>query len=96
MSRYCLTCNQFLKDNEIHVHTWTKETEMIKVTVYDIYNNTHVWEVSTWEKAREYAKRIILEGLWYKEGKDEIFMPVWEIIKVKIGEGAVLLIRLSR
>jgi len=61
-----------------------KGAKMVIVKVYDIYNNTHEWEVRDIEKAREYAKRIVVEGLWYKDGDEEIFFPVHKIVKVKL------------
>ena len=57
---------------------------MYKVVVYDIFNNKHEWTVETIEKGREYAKRIIMEGLWEKQGEEEVFYPVHQIIKVKV------------
>lgn len=57
---------------------------MFEVIVYDVYNNTHVFTVDTVEKGREYAKRIITEGLWVKDNGDELFYPVKAIIKVKV------------
>lgn len=57
---------------------------MFKVKVYDIYNNTREFAVETVEMGREYAKRIITEGLWIKEGMDEVFYPVHQIVKVKV------------
>ena len=55
------------------------------VKVYDIFNNTFEYLVPTKENGREYAKRIITEGLWRKEGDLEIFYPVHEIVKVTVG-----------
>lgn len=59
-----------------------------KVKVYDFYNNTREWVQPTKKKAREYAKRIITEGLWYKEEEGgvvvEVFLPVHRVVKVKV------------
>jgi hypothetical protein len=57
---------------------------MFNVIVYDVFNNTHEWPVESIEKAREYAKRIIMEGLWYIDNDQEIFLPVHQIVKAKI------------
>ncbi len=57
---------------------------MFEVIAYDTFNNTHRFEVDTLEKGREYAKRIITEGLWIKEDDGEIFYPVHIIVKVKV------------
>lgn len=57
---------------------------MVTVKVYDIYNNIHEWKVDDIKKAREYAKRIIIEGLWYRDEEGEVFFPVHRIIKVKL------------
>lgn len=61
---------------------------MFEVTVYDIYNNTHSFRVESKEKGREYAKRIITEGLWLAEGEHleegEVFYPVHSVVKVKV------------
>lgn len=59
-----------------------------KVTVHDIFNNKHEWEVESREKGREYAKRIITEGLWFLdiEGEKEVFYPVHQIVKVELSK----------
>lgn len=57
---------------------------MHDVIAYDVYHNTHKWTVASVEKAREYATRITTEGLWYREGEEEIFLPVHSVLKVKI------------
>lgn len=54
------------------------------VTAYDIFNNEHDFPVKNLAKGREYAKRIIMEGLWYVDGEDEVFLPVHQIVKVKV------------
>jgi hypothetical protein len=59
----------------------------MKVKVYDIYNNVHTFSVESVEKGREYAKRIITEGLWFFENGDEVFYPVHRIVKVTIEKG---------
>ncbi len=55
-----------------------------KVRVYDYFQNTHEWTVESIQKAREYAKRIVTEGLWYVDGDEEVFLPVHQVFKVKI------------
>jgi hypothetical protein len=60
--------------------------KMWRVKVYDTFNNTHEWGVANRDKAREYAKRIITEGLWFNDGDEEVFYPVHQVVKVKIGE----------
>ncbi len=58
---------------------------MFEVIAYDTFNNTHRFEVDTPEKGREYAKRIITEGLWFEEDDgSEMFYPVHLIVKVKV------------
>jgi hypothetical protein len=57
---------------------------MFTVKVYDVFNNVHEFSVRTKEAGREYAKRIITEGLWFIDGNDEVFYPVHQIVKVKI------------
>lgn len=60
---------------------------MWTVEAYTIFNTTRSWEVESQEKAREYAKRIIMEGLWYfDDNGNEVFLPVHEVVKVKIYE----------
>lgn len=54
------------------------------VTAYDVFNNEHDFPVESVQKGREYAKRIIMEGLWYIDGEDEVFLPVHQLVKVKI------------
>jgi hypothetical protein len=56
-----------------------------EVLVYTFSNNKHSWTVDTVPQAREYAKRIITEGLWISEGPDiEVFYPPHQIFKVKV------------
>ena len=58
---------------------------MVSVVAYDFWNNEHKFEVKSESKAREYAKRIITEGLWYTDDEGcEIFLPVHNVVKVKI------------
>ena len=59
---------------------------MFTVKAYTIWNTTHEWDVESANKAREFAKRIIMEGLWYREEeqKVEVFVPVTNIVKAKI------------
>lgn len=57
---------------------------MWTVEALTIYHTKYKWDVAGQHKAREYAKRIITEGLWYIDGKDEVFLPVHQIQKVKI------------
>lgn len=61
---------------------------MIIVNVYDIFNNEHPFTVKDIAKGREYAKRIIMEGLWYIDGDEEVFLPVHQIVKVKVTDSA--------
>jgi hypothetical protein len=60
------------------------------VKVYDVFNNTHEFVVESLDRAREYAKRIITEGLWLNLDETganyEVFYPVHEIVKVKINK----------
>lgn len=59
---------------------------MITVTAYTIWNTKKEWEVDTNDKGREFAKRIITEGLWYTENDNkEVFVPPCNLIKVTIG-----------
>lgn len=65
------------KQEEIH--------GMYKVVAYTIFNTTYTFEVEGLRGAREYAKRIITEGLWWIEDTgEEIFWPVPQIFKVVI------------
>jgi hypothetical protein len=57
---------------------------MYIVKAYDIYNNTHEFGVETKEAGREYAKRIITEGLWILKDDCEVFYPVHQVVKVKV------------
>ena len=63
----------------------------VAVHVYlDSKNCVRYW-VDSWVSAREYASRIIKDGLWYIEtrndtGKEEVFIPVHRIYKVKVYE----------
>jgi hypothetical protein len=59
---------------------------MFVVKAYDVFNNTHEFPVDTLEKGREYAKRIISEGLWVKESDGETFYPVHQVVKVRVFE----------
>jgi len=63
---------------------------MFYVRAYTIWNTTFEWTVVTVEKAREYAKRIVMEGLWYKVPgsllDEEEFLPVDKVAKVRIGK----------
>lgn len=59
---------------------------MVTVKVYDVFNNTRSFVVKDMAAGREYAKRIIMEGLWYIDDGAEIFMPVHNIVKVKVEE----------
>lgn len=55
------------------------------VIVYDFWHNKHEWTVDGESSAKEYAKRIITEGLWFRDSeKGQTFLPVHQIIKVKI------------
>ena len=57
---------------------------MFTVKAYTIWNTTHEWNVESLNKAREFAKRMIMEGLWYHVEETEVFVPVVHIIKVTI------------
>ena len=57
---------------------------MKKVIVYDVFNNKHEWKVKTGDNGKEYAKRIITEGLWFIDGNKDVFYPVHQIVKVVI------------
>jgi len=57
---------------------------MWKVKAFDTFNNTHEWKVESEDKAREYAKRIITEGLWFLDGNKQVFYPVHRVVKVVI------------
>jgi len=58
---------------------------MYIVKAYTVFNVTTKWKVDSMDKAREYAKRMITEGLWYSEdGENEVFLPVHQVQKVKI------------
>jgi len=58
---------------------------MPTVKVYTVYNTTREWSVESTDKGREYAKRIITEGLWYiEEDGTEVFLPVHRVEKVKV------------
>ena len=54
------------------------------VDALTIFHTKYLWLVDNQNKAREYAKRIITEGLWYIEGEAQVFLPVHQIQKVKI------------
>lgn len=60
----------------------------MKVIVYLLHNVTHEFSVPTIEKGREYAHRIITEGLWVivDPGVWEEYWPVHQIVKVVIRE----------
>ena len=75
-----IVLNVTQKENDVEIPENT-----VIVRAYDIYNNVHKWTVIGIEKGREYAKRIIREGLWFKEGDTEVFYPVHAIVKVVIG-----------
>jgi hypothetical protein len=60
---------------------------MWKVVVYTVFNTKKTFEVDSREKAREYAMRIIREGLWFTEDEREqreVFYPVANVVKVVI------------
>ena len=57
---------------------------MFTVKAYTIWNTTHEWEVESANKAREFAKRMIMEGLWYSTEKEEVFVPVVQLVKVTV------------
>jgi hypothetical protein len=59
---------------------------MVRVTAYLFNQNTFSWDVESWEKGREYAKRIVTEGLWIAEDEEEVFYPVHQVYKVKLQE----------
>jgi hypothetical protein len=54
------------------------------VKTLTVWHTTIEFKVDSVNKAREYAKRIITEGLWHIEGDTEIFIPVHNLVKVKI------------
>ena len=60
--------------------------EFFTVVVFDVFQNEHIFEVESMSKAREYAKRIITEGLWFIEPvtSHEVFYPVHQVVKVII------------
>lgn len=60
------------------------ETKYYVVKVYTTWNTTRSWSVVGLDKAREYAKRIITEGLWYKDEDTEVFVPVHNLVKAKV------------
>ena len=61
---------------------------MFIVKVYTVWQTTVEFEVPTKDIAREYAKRIITEGLWnIEKDSTEVFVPVHNLVKVKIEEG---------
>ncbi len=58
---------------------------MFIVTAYTIWNTKKRWKVESRDKGREFAKRMIIEGLWYVEGKgDEVFVPPHNLMKVRL------------
>ena len=72
------------RGNPNSVYNWA-------VRVYLDSNNIIEFWVDSDRSAREYAKRIITEGLWFKEtdadtNYEEVFCPVHRIYKVKIFE----------
>ena len=55
------------------------------VRALDIFHTEHIWEVDSMEKGREYAKRIVTEGLWLiNSDNSEVFFPVHQVVKVKV------------
>ena len=62
------------------------------VKAYTAWNTEHSWEVDDWDTAREYAKRMVTEGLWLRPDpdlRDEVFLPVHQIVKVKISSNQI-------
>lgn len=60
----------------------------MKVVVYLLHNVTHEFPVPTIQKGREYAHRVVTEGLWVisERGVREEYWPVHQIVKVVIVE----------
>jgi hypothetical protein len=59
------------------------------VIVYTVENSEYSYSVLSYDmnKAREHAKRILLEGYWEKISEDhEQFHAPWRIVKVKISK----------
>ena len=60
---------------------------MVTVTAYTVWNTKKEYEVIDMDKGREFAKRMIMEGLWYiEEEGTEVFIPPCNLVKVKVKE----------
>jgi hypothetical protein len=56
----------------------------IKVQVYMYSNRVFEYDVSSLGKAREHAKRIVIEGFIADEEDGTVYYPVHQVFKVKI------------
>ena len=59
---------------------------MWKVKVYLTWNTSHSFTVAGEKTAKEYAKRIGTEGLWYDDDEvgGKVFVPVHSVVKIRI------------
>lgn len=66
---------------------------MVKVSVYLIDGRVSSYKVSSFEKAREHAHRIVNYGWRNVEGEVMVYYPTWQILKVTwpVDDGADLL-----